>query len=200
TPILVLATECEALDNYPVRQPDTDTFRFWEIAGATHADIAQTKDMNAIMARDGVTSPLPPVPYPNVVEYDYVKDAGLRWLVRWAREKTPPPRFPLIDINKTSSGTGKFVRDAEGNATGGLRLPELAAATGVHKGKNKLNPYQALSGESILFSLADMERVHGTRENFLAMWDKTVDALLAAELALPEEAQAIRARGRRAWP
>ena len=32
-PILVLATECEARYNYPVRQADTNSFRFWEVAG-----------------------------------------------------------------------------------------------------------------------------------------------------------------------
>jgi hypothetical protein len=200
TPILVLATECEALDNYPVRQPDTDTFRFWEIAGGTHAEVSQAKALNAIMTRDGVASPLPPVPHPNIVEYDYVKDAGLRWLVRWARTQTPPPRFPLIDIETSAEGKFRFRRDEVGNATGGLRLPEIAAATGVHKGKNKLNPYQALSGESLLFSPDDMVRLHRSREEFLAVWDRTVDDLLAAELALPAEAKAIRLRGRMAWP
>jgi hypothetical protein len=200
TPILVLATECEALDNYPVRQPDTDTFRFWEIAGATHADLAQSKELGAVMSRDGVESPLPPVPHPNVVDYGYVKDAGLRWLVRWAQQKTPPPRFPLIEIETTADGKFVFRRDEIGNAKGGVRLPEVAAATGVHKGKNKLNPYQALSGESLLFSGEDLKRVHGSRERFLAAWDKAVDDLFAAELALPAEAEHLRERGRLGWP
>lgn len=31
TRVLVLATECEALHNYPARQPDTDTYRFWRL-------------------------------------------------------------------------------------------------------------------------------------------------------------------------
>jgi Alpha/beta hydrolase domain len=198
-PVLVLATECEAFDNYPMRQPDTDTFRFWEIAGATHADIVQAKEMTRIMTRDGVTSPLPPVPHPNVIPYDYVRDASLRWLARWVLDKTAPPRFPVINIETKANGRPAFQRDENGNATGGLRLPEMAAATGVHKGKNKLNPYQALSGESLLFSNEDMKRIHKSRENFLAKWDRTVDELFAAELALPAEAREIRERGRAIW-
>jgi hypothetical protein len=200
TPILVLATECEALDNYPVRQPDTDSFRFWEIAGATHADVAQSKEINAIMKRDGVDSPLPPAPNPNVVEYGYVKDAGLRWLVRWARDKTAPPRFPPIEIETAADGRFVFQRDEIGNARGGIRLPDVAAATGVHKGKNKLNPYQALSGESLLFTEEALKRVHKTRAAFLAAWDQAVDGLSEADLAPPAEAARLRERGRSVWP
>ena len=200
TPVLVLATECEALDNYPVRQPDTGSYRFWEIAGATHADVVQSAAMNAIMGRDGVRSPLPPVPNPNLVEYDYVKDGGLRRLVRWAQTGDTPPSFPLIDIAPDDQGKARFQRDANGNVTGGLRLPELAAPTGVHKGKNKLNPYQALSGESLLFSGEDMARVHGSRDAFLKRWDESVQELLSAELMLPAEASRIRERARKLWP
>jgi Alpha/beta hydrolase domain/alpha/beta hydrolase fold len=36
-PVLHVSTETEADALYPVRQPDTDTFRTWEIAGAAHA-------------------------------------------------------------------------------------------------------------------------------------------------------------------
>jgi hypothetical protein len=199
-PILVLATECEALDNYPVRQPDTESFRFWEIAGATHADVTQSNDMNAIMSRDAVKSPLPPVPHPNIVDYGYVKDAGLRWLVRWVNDKTPPPSFRPIEIETLAGGKSVLRRDEIGNAKGGIRLPDVAVATGVHKGKNKLNPYQALSGESLMFSPEDMRRIHGSRQGFLAAWDQVVDQLREAELALPAEADRLSERGRSIWP
>src|SRR6202048_751903 len=37
TPVLALNTETEALYYYPLRQPDTPRFIYWEIAGASHA-------------------------------------------------------------------------------------------------------------------------------------------------------------------
>ena len=56
-PILSLATECEARYNFPVRQAETSSFRFWEIAGASHGSPARNDLMAQIMKRDGVSYP-----------------------------------------------------------------------------------------------------------------------------------------------
>jgi Alpha/beta hydrolase domain len=199
TPVLVLATECEVLDNYPVRQADSDYYRFWEIAGAAHADPAYSNASDAIRLRDTGCKPSS-VPNANVVDYSYVKDAGLRWLVRWARKETSPPRFPPLQIETEDNGELRIVRDENGNARGGLRLPEVNAATGVHKGKNSGDPFSALSGESFSFSRDDLRRVHGTRDQFLSAWNRTVDDLIATEMIRPEEAEQVRQRGSLVWP
>jgi len=199
TPVLVLATECEALDNYPVRQADSDYYRFWEIAGATHADPAYSIASDAIRLRDTGCKP-PSVPNANVVDYSYVNDAGLRWLVRWARKEASPPQFPPLQIETEDNGELRIVRDENGNATGGLRLPEVGAATGVHKGKNSGDPFATLYGESHCFSNDDLRRVHGTRDQFLSAWNRTVDDLIATEMIRPAEAEQVRQRGLLVWP
>jgi len=198
-PILVLATECEAFHNFPARQPDTGSFRFWEVAGGTHLDPPLSEAVTAIMARDGMAMPFAPPATRNLVDWSYIRAGGLRWLTRWIREGTLPPRFRLLEIETGADGRFFFRKDAAGNARGGMRLPELAAATGVHKGTNALNPYGALSGESRLFDRAELERLHGDRDSFLAKWDRAVDDLAAADLVEPDQAAALRQRGRAAW-
>ena len=200
TPVLVVATECEALHNFPVRQPDSDSYRFWEIAGAAHTDVSQSEAMTAIMRRDGIDNPFEAPSLRNCVPWSYVKDAGLRWLVRWIVDKTPPPRFPPIEIQPASDGKPVVQRDRVGNARGGLRLPDIVAATGVHLGTNKLDPRLALSGESRLFDRAGLESVHGGRDAFLRVWAQAVDELVAANLALPSEAERLHERAAEIWP
>lgn len=199
TPVLVLATECEALDNFPMRQADSDYFRFWEIAGAAHADPAYSIVESAIKLRD-TGSGRSAVPNANAVQYSYIQDAGLRWVVRWAQNEALPPRFPPIEIETAQDGQFSIVRDANGIARGGLRLPEVDAATGIHKGKNSCDPYSALSGESVLFSMDDLKRVHGTRDRFLCAWNKAVDDLVATDMMLPAQTEQIRQRGALTWP
>jgi hypothetical protein len=38
-PVMIVNTECEALSCYGVRQPDTDRYRYWEVAGASHVSL-----------------------------------------------------------------------------------------------------------------------------------------------------------------
>jgi hypothetical protein len=52
-----------------------------------------------------------------------------------ARRATPPS-FPPVD----ASLTGSIHVDGDGNATGGIRLPDLEVPTARHSGTNDLNP------------------------------------------------------------
>jgi hypothetical protein len=199
-PILELNTETEVLHNYPVRRANSDTYRYWEIAGAGHGDRGQQEDFAAVMRRD-LGAPPGASATANTVRWGYVKDAALRQMVRWVREGGAPPVFPPIQVTESEPGKLTVVRDELGNALGGIRLPEIAAATGVHLGSDPtVDPLLALYGKSTPFSEEEMLRVHGSREGFLASWDKAVADLLAAELMLASEAETARARGRQAWP
>jgi hypothetical protein len=195
TPIFVMATECEASANYPARQPQTETFRFWETAGAAHVEAAGRDEMMGIFLRDIGESPIAGYPAPNIVRRGFVRDGALRWLVKWVRDRTPPPQLPLIAMR---SATG-IDRDEIGNAIGGLRLPEIVAATGVHLGSNDGGQMQRLAGTSRLFTPEELLQVHGSRDRFLEKWDGAVDDLVEIGAMLPAEAIAQRARARALW-
>jgi Alpha/beta hydrolase domain len=46
-PVMVVNSESETMSYAPVRQPDTDRFRFWEVAGASHAAAPDLRSLAA---------------------------------------------------------------------------------------------------------------------------------------------------------
>jgi hypothetical protein len=141
-PILVLNSESETLTCFAVRQPDTSTYRFWEMAGTAHMGGKIIERMRETMARDGIATTVP-LDAANEIDWGYVRNAGLAHLVEWADGGHPPLSFPPILVEN-----GAIVRDEIGNATGGIRLPDLAAPTAVHCGINANGLPAALTGES----------------------------------------------------
>jgi hypothetical protein len=56
-PVLGINAQTEALYYYPVRQPDTSRFVYWEVAGATHGPVGQVALIRQKTDRDGVAGP-----------------------------------------------------------------------------------------------------------------------------------------------
>ncbi len=88
---LVLNSETEAGWYHPVRQPDTDTYRLWEVAGAAHSGVGSRDDEStAQLERDvgilpGAVAGLPVKPNPNTLSFRPVADAALHHLQTWVR-------------------------------------------------------------------------------------------------------------------
>ena len=128
-PILVVNSESETMMVSMVRQPDSDTFRFWEMAGAAHAGGEAAESMTAVLLRDGISEGLPVVEERNTIAWDYISRAGLERLVEWIDTKSPPVSIPPITLED-----GAIARDEIGNALGGVRLPDIVAPLAVHAG------------------------------------------------------------------
>jgi hypothetical protein len=195
TPTLVLCSESETMHNYPVRQPDTDTFRFWEMAGTAHASSDMRSELEGIFERDGLGSLLPRVAGENSVEATFVRDAALQRLVDWIETGNPPPSITAITVEP---GTPAVIRrDEHGNALGGIRMPDVVAPTATNLGTNDGgNPFAQLSGSSIPFEARRLERLYGDLDGYAKAWDSAVDDLIALGLILPEAVESVRARGR----
>ena len=121
-PVLLVTTETEAEGYLPLRQPDTDRFRTWEIAGAAHAGAAGANPAIVKMfERDGL--PVPPGmgaedasgPQPNSISYLPVMAAAADHMRRWVDGGDAPPSFELIDF---AGDPPEIVRDEHGNAFG----------------------------------------------------------------------------------
>jgi hypothetical protein len=190
-PVLALCSETETMHNYVVRQPDTDTFRFWEMAGAAHAgaDESAAQIFESLYLRSAVDESL----VLNTVKWDYMADAALRHLVDWVERGVAPPRFPPIDVDPGSSPSIR--RDEWGNATGGIRLPEVVAATATNRGENTANPVASLFGETIPFSDDVLRSRYANRSAYLAAWNGAVDDLVASGLDIGRDVEALRDRG-----
>ncbi|MCA9512306.1 MAG: hypothetical protein KC560_16460 [Myxococcales bacterium] len=192
--VLVIATECEARFNFPVRQPDTDSFRFWEIAGATHTAPANSDAYRAVHERDGVTTG-PPLPDRNDVDWRPVDQAGLRAMVRWVREGRPPRTHPRIEFDAASPPV--VARDADGNALGGIRLPELAAPVSSYLGERDEGPETWLVGRTTPLPVERLAELYPSEGDHDTAWNRAVDALLAEELVLEEDAARLKRCDRR---
>lgn len=204
-PVLVQSGECEHSTWYPARQPDSATYRHWEIAAVPHAPpraagpIA-TSTAGAVLGAQ-VVSPAEVTAglMPNPIEWSYVLNAALRRLARWVETKEPPASLPRIE-----SEGGTIGRDPLGNALGGIRPPELDAPVASYRGRNDAAPTQrsgaagmgTILGTATPLAADVIAAMYPTREAYLARWDASVDRLLASGVLLPEDAPALRARGR----
>jgi hypothetical protein len=122
-------------DQIPLRQPNSDRFRRWEIAGTSHVDYRvvqrviplQTRDLGAPQQPTSCLSP----PYSRVPAA-FAVNAALDHMVMWLKHGIEPPNG--LDIETSTSGT--IVRDAFGNALGGIRLSQHAVPVATNTGEN----------------------------------------------------------------
>ena len=190
-PILVVNSESETMMVSMVRQPDSDTYRFWEMAGTAHGGGESAEAMTAVLVRDGISEGLPVVEGRNTIGWDYIARAGLERLVEWIDTKTPPTSIPPITL-----GEAGIAHDEVGNALGGVRMPDVVAALAVHAGMKSELSAAALMGESIPLSVERIRELYVDHADYNKRWDGAVDNLAQLGLVLPEAVAAVKARGR----
>eukprot|EP00026_Physarum_polycephalum_P008237 Phypoly_transcript_08316.p1 GENE.Phypoly_transcript_08316~~Phypoly_transcript_08316.p1 ORF type:complete len:479 (+),score=59.00 Phypoly_transcript_08316:44-1480(+) len=159
-PVFVVNTETE-MAAYPlVRQPDTPLFRSWEIAGASHGPTGMMQGLLKIWKRDGI--PIPPpanktTPSASNVLWLPTVQAALWHVQNWIISGVTPPQQPIIS---TCNNT-KIIRDAYGNALGGIRLPETTVPVASYTGQG-----QGLSGSTHPFSIQTLSQLYPTYEDY----------------------------------
>jgi hypothetical protein len=170
-----LLSETDVLGQLGTRQPDTDKFRTWEVAGTSHLDIKHASELVKLGLRSRETMlpnppPAPPAgaaqgrrggggpfggapgPYNGCnhpplsrIPSEYVQNALYDHMSRWLKDGTPPPTAPPIEI-KNDGERPAIVRDSFFNALGGIRLAEHDVATAVNSGENTGSGFCFLTG------------------------------------------------------
>jgi hypothetical protein len=141
-------------------QPDSDRFRMWEVAGATHADAYLLEFAGADAAKSGL--PVPPFncgdPPINVGPHTFAARTAIHELATWVRvphlRPAIGPRFS-VQIVTSPQPAAVINRDpATGNAIGGIRYPQLAVPIETLTG---VRPPAAVAGNPncILFGATD---------------------------------------------
>ena len=134
-PVLTVQTETDVtglLAGVSARQPDSDRFRWWEIAGAAHADTyiigGAFSDSGSLepaeLARLTAPTTTPmgtpcPEPVNSGLQHHYVGQAAIAHLDRWARGGPPPPSSPWLET--APDDPMRLVTDGSGIARGGIR-------------------------------------------------------------------------------
>ena len=181
-----------------IRQPDTDTFRSWEVAGSSHVDIFFRTESSRVAALEAgrelataeIGSPDCDRPSYSRVPFRHVLHAAFDHLVRWVDDGTPPPSAPPLDTSVVGP-PAVFDRDAQGNVLGGIRLAAHAVPTGTNTGTNTGNQrFCRLYGTHEPFDAALLERLYPSTEVYVEAVKDAVAANLAAGYILDHDAEA----------
>jgi hypothetical protein len=174
-PVIQVNTECEAEAIYPRRVPDSERYRFWEVAGAPHTvAIAPTAQERP----DGKVD--------NPLTYRPVVSAAYRHLHRWLVDGTPAPSQPRIEFE---GDPAEIKRDENGNTVGGIRLPEMEAPIATYRGRDDTGEgLSALYGWMRPFTPDELRARYGSRDTYVKSYVDAVDRLVATGALRPEDA------------
>ena len=186
-PVFVVNSETEAEAYLPARQPDSTTFRLWEVAGTSHVNIPRS------MAASGTNEG------PNWMSYQPAYQAAIRHTHDWVGSGTEPPRMPRITMTDAQSGRPTIQRDANGNAMGGIRLPDLAVPTARHRGAGRFgggsdNRFSFLYGLSQNFDDEKLAKLYLNRTGFLEKYERELERCVQAGVILEEDIGSMRNR------
>lgn len=189
------------------RSPDSDDasgrYRLYEVAGAAHVrapfPLPGSADPPRFSGKPASPGGLPAFDtkacydaFPagsrmNDMPFALAAAAMVSNLSAWVDEGRPPPHAPRIE----TAPDGATATDADGNARGGLRLPEMqvpAAVFGVGRGGCNLFGY------TLDFGREGMSRRYGDRPAYLQRFRAAADAAVADRLLLAEDRPLLLAR------
>ncbi len=224
-PVFLFETESDVLGlgYLAARQPATPYIREWETAGTAHDDTYGllysrgdtgngTADTSAF---DSMLNP-PKDPIPGIVDCEAPINAGshtyeLRAAVHavnmWVTAGDAPPQSPRLEVNPANQHA--FLHDANGNALGGIRSPQVAAPVATLSGVGQPGAApvhtsagantQAVSGQALCgifgttvpFSAAKLAQLYPTHGDFVTKWNAATAAEVRQGYLLPADAQTL---------
>ena len=202
--IFKIMAETDMLRRAASPQPDTDTFRQWEVAGSSHVDVpfeieyARVRNLREGVSTDNVqprdqACELPPY---SRVPFRDVMNAAFEHLVTWIRDDVPPPSADPLRLKRMMPQV-EFARDEYGNALGGIRLAEHVVATAKNTGMNSgSNRFCFLYGSHQPFDQATLEALYPTHQAYVGAVREVVGQNLADWLYFAAGSTGNDSRGR----
>lgn len=193
-PVMVFTTETDltVLGYGPARQPDSDRVRSWDVAGTAHADAFLLGGDGAAAGEAlGCGGPVNDGPQHLALK------AALAHLVTWVRDGTPPPEGTPIELDDS----GAIVRDEDGNAIGGVRLPALEVPAATLSGEAVGDGVLCrLFGSTVPFPPEDLVGRYGDREAYLDEVDEAIERAVQDGYLLEDDVEVARTEAEEAWP
>jgi len=195
-PVFVVNSELEAIACYPVRQPDNETFRYWESAGTCHVSAQGQRDRQDKLIRDGVRV-VPLAEGINRIPILPLYDAAFHHMQHWLTDATPPPVQPKVEF---AGDSADVVRDAHGIAKGGIRLPQAD----VPLAQNSAIPladdvFAYLRGSTRPFTAEKLRALYGDKASFLTKFGAAAKRAVAAGVLLPRNVAGLVAEADEMW-
>jgi hypothetical protein len=183
--------EVALLNAAAIRQPDSNTFRSWEIAGASHVGYWFMNYRQGLVARDGLNplnfscdkQPLSHIPHL------YVLNAGYDAMVDWVRKGKAPPRAEPIQV--TSVTPAVLPRDANGHVFGGIRLATIEVPTATNTGVNSGASFCVLYGSHEPFSAEKIAALYPSHEAYVQAVRQATHRIVREGFVLEEDGKEI---------
>ena len=209
TPVINIQSETDVilLGAIDERQPDSDYFRLWEVAGGAHGDnymlvrgrpdVGTGAEFVAVVENDTILGVIVCAAPLNSGVIPWVYMAGIDALERWVREGAPAPEAERL---ATTDDLSDYVYDDVGNVLGGVRTPYVDAPAARLSGEfNDGNPICNLAGTTELFDAATMATRYVDRQGYIDAVAEATDRAVNAGFILTPDAERIRAAASLQW-
>jgi hypothetical protein len=214
-PVITVQSETDLImmNGIKGRQDDSEKFRWWEIAGASHFD---SYGLIASQSDDGSLEPAAladllappdeflgmklPGPVNSGPQQHYVLNAAIEHLDNWVRHGTPPPEADRIASEEAEQPV--LVRDRLGIVEGGIRTPWVDAPVAVLSGEgHEGDVFTAIFGSTRALDEGQLTQAYpGGRDDYLALFEKSANSAIAAGFILDADRDEIMALGQAACP
>ena len=196
-PVFIVNSELEAIACYGVRQPDTNKLRWWESAGTCHVS-QQSREARKLMAdRDKLITPSDDQGI-NAIPIGPLYDSAFYHMHCWLSEGVAPPIQPRIEFEDSSR---TIVRDEDGLAKGGIRLPQVEAPLAVNSAiPLKPDIFAYLGGSCHPFSNEQVVARYGDRVSFLDKFESSAKSAVADGVLRPREVLRLTKEAKEIWP
>lgn len=159
-----------------MRQPNSDHFRRWEVAGAAHLDFHLAQEFAPLQARDG----LPVIsaagcerPAFSRIPFYFVINAAYDQMVNWVKHNAEPPVGPDLQVLTLGEQVSVLARDSFDNALGGIRLAQHAVPTATNTGLNFPDTpptnFCRTFGSYAPFDTATLDTLYADHQTYLAL-------------------------------
>jgi hypothetical protein len=185
-PVIIVESETDVtsvIGYHPARQDDTDRIRVWEMAGTAHADAFTVGPLAADLPCGAMINSGP---------QRFVVRAALRALDTWARSGEAPSEAPRLEVD-AGSGSPVMVRDTDGNALGGIRLPQVEVPVATLSGEPGPTggTICLLLGTTVPFPAERLAELHPSADAYLEAYEAATDAAIDAGFALEDDRDQI---------
>lgn len=208
-PVLIFETETDLINlGYATaRQPDAGFVRVWEVAGTAHDDAyglqvgpgdvgpgaADTTYLPPVTSVFAVITCGAPI---NAGPQHYVVSAALKRLTRWVRSgRVGGPSTPRLQLTPDLQ---TIVRDARGNALGGIRTPQTDVPVQMLSGGGQPNGggFCGLFGTTVPFDAATLRSLYPSHADYVRKVHLALHRAQRAGYVLRADGKAIAAAAR----
>jgi hypothetical protein len=185
-PVMDAQTESDltgVLNSSVARQPDSDHFRLWEVAGTAHADAHLVGAL-----ADSIDCGVPI----NRGPMHLVAKAAFHALDMWLRKGTAPVIAPRLELTE-DGGTAAIARDQDGIALGGIRTPPVDVPVDVLSGAPgpTANLLCLLLGSTTPLSDARLAELYPNRAAYQQKYATATDQTIQAGFVLEPDRDAM---------